>query len=627
MTLRFPRSVVSLCLTVGLAACAISPVTGAGKAPALTTVQPTMAIGVGQEKDLLPFVRIAGTGAVPLIPLTWTISNPALLFVDPATGRAKGLSSGTVVVEVKAPGNDAGAAQLVIEVVGQGAAVVKDIQVLPSSHHMAVDEAVTLRAQVFLPDGQINGNVAWASSDDTIATVNPTNGSVSALKPGRVTIVAAYMPSPAFKAVADIFIYATRAEIPPSPVPASQPTPSAVPDLTRPGLPSPPVRSSGSSGAPLTLPAPTPGATNPTTLTSSVGPSPSPTPTSAPSPSPVPSPTAPATPSPSQALGTVYVSTLAGGDEAGFADGTGSAAKFWTPTGVAADTDGNLYVTDGINNRLRKVNPSGIVSTLAGSGRAGAADGTGAQASFNAPLGVAVDGSGNVYVADGNNRCIRKVTPSGVVSTLAGSGTEGLADGTGTDAQFKALWSLAVDAGGNLYATDWNCIRKITPGGVVTTLAGSEAAGFADGPASMARFAGPTGVAVDRRGNVYVADTGNYRIRKITPSGEVSTLAGGSVDGVTDGTGRQARFTAPMGLGVDAEGNLYVGDTGRPRVRKIVPTGVVTTYAGSGENGFADGTGAEARFSFPRSIAVDDAGHVYVVEPHRIRVVRPAAGG
>jgi len=303
------------------------------------------------------------------------------------------------------------------------------------------------------------------------------------------------------------------------------------------------------------------------------------------------------------------------------------------PEGVAVDGDGNLYVTDTDNHTIRKITPAGVVTTLAGTAESsGSADGTGADARFSYPVGVAVDGDGNLYVTDRQNHTIRKITPAGVVTTLAGTAeSSGSADGTGADARFYYPYGVAVDGDGNLYVTDTDnhTIRKITPAGVVTTLAGTAgSSGSADGTGADARFSGPVGVAVDGDGNLYVTDNDNNAIRKITPAGVVTTLAGtaGSY-GSADGTGADARFSGPVGVAVDGDGNLYVTDTDNHTIRKITPAGVVTTLAGTaGSYGSADGRGPLARFSGPVGVAVDGDGNLYVTDRqnHTIRKITPA---
>lgn len=319
----------------------------------------------------------------------------------------------------------------------------------------------------------------------------------------------------------------------------------------------------------------------------------------------------------------ITVSTLAGSGAFGFADGAGTAAQFYQPTGVAVDASGNVYVAEAENHRIRKVTSDGVVSTLAGSGTAGFADGSGTVAQFNSPRGITLDASGNLYIADGVNNRIRKITPTGAVTTLAGSGVAGFADGNGLAAQFFFPKGIAVDASDNLYVADDinHRVRKITPAGTVSTLAGS-ALGSADGAGTAAQFNRPTGVAVDASGNVYVADAKNHRIRKITSNGTVSTLAG-STEGFAEGTSTAARFSEPVGLAVDASGNVYVADSDNSRIRKITPDGTVSTLAG-GSAGFADGTAATARFRSPSGVALDAAGIVYVADRqnHSIRKIQ-----
>ncbi len=376
----------------------------------------------------------------------------------------------------------------------------------------------------------------------------------------------------------------------------------------------PPAIAPSPVASPTTPPSFSPSLT-PTPVASAVAPSP----LTSLVPSFLPSPIPASTMSPLLTLSGV-VTTLAGSTQ-GYADDTGAAAQFSGSTGVAVDAAGNVYVADNYNHRIRKVSPTGVVTTLAGSTQ-GYADGTGAAAQCNNPSGVAVDVAGNVYVADWGNNRIRKVSPAGVVTTLAGS-TQGYADGTGAAAKFDGPVGVAVDAAGNVYAADSSNRRicKVSPAGVVTTLAGSTK-GYADGTGAAAKFDDPAGVAVDASGNVYVADWGNNRIRKVSPVGVVTTLAG-STRGYSDGTGASAKFSNPTGVAVDEAGNVYVADWGNNRIRKVSPAGVVTTLAGS-TKGYADGTGAAAQFSLPKAVAIDGAGTIYVGDHgnHRIRKIQ-----
>ena len=271
--------------------------------------------------------------------------------------------------------------------------------------------------------------------------------------------------------------------------------------------------------------------------------------------------------------------------------------------GVAVDADGNLYVTNWETYTIYKITPDGAVTVLFTT-----ADDS-PRESIN--FGIAVDNNGNVYAAVGHTIC--KIAPDGAASTLAGGDTDGDADGQGVSARFNFPWGVAVDAGGNVYVGDMlnNKIRKITPDGTVSTLAGSTG-GFADGQGANARFGIPMGVAVDAGGNIFVADNGNNKIRKITPEGNVTSVAG-STTGYNDGSGDTAQFNAPYGIALDAEGNMYIGDGHNYVIRKVTPGGDVTTVAGS-THGFADGTGASAQFGHTRGVALDTNGIIYAAD-------------
>jgi len=298
------------------------------------------------------------------------------------------------------------------------------------------------------------------------------------------------------------------------------------------------------------------------------------------------------------------------------------------------DKAGNIYVADTANNTIRKISPQGTVSALAGVPEShGSTDGAGDDARFWAPFGIAVDSAGNVYVADSGNNTIRKITPDGTVSTLAGlAGHPGSSDGIGPTARFRNPWGVAVDATGNVFVADLSnqTIRKVSPDGVVTTLAGQAGRmGGGDGIGSEARFNAPYAVAVDKAGNVFVSNSGSDTIREISTNGLTSTVAGfpGHPDGI-DGDANNARFSNPEGLAVDQDGNIFVADAGNNTIRKISPQGEVTTLAGlAGAAGTTDGAGSQSRFNSPGGVAVDSAGNVYVADTnnHTIRKITGVA--
>ena len=320
---------------------------------------------------------------------------------------------------------------------------------------------------------------------------------------------------------------------------------------------------------------------------------------------------------------------VAGAAPAGFANGQDTAARFNHPFGLTIDAAGNLYVADQGNQLIRKIDPTLLVTTLAGTvGTRGALNGQDTLATFNKPFGAAVDGTGKVYVADAGNNLIRAITPEGVVSTFAGTGAAGAADGTDT-ATFNSPLGVAVDGAGNVYVADYgnDLIRKISSAGVVSTLAGSGATGADNGAGTAATFNLPEGVAVDAAGNVYVADNGNNLIRKITPDGTVSTLAGSGMAGSANGTGTAASFNSPFGIAVDGTGNIYVADAGNNLIRKVTPAGVVSTFAGNGKKGTGNASGASASFNTPSGVTVDAAGNVYVSDENNNLIRKITAAG
>ena len=324
------------------------------------------------------------------------------------------------------------------------------------------------------------------------------------------------------------------------------------------------------------------------------------------------------------------VTTLAGDSVSkGSTDGLGPAARFARPMGLVVAGSGVVYVVDEESLTIRRVTPLGEVTTLAGAvGSKGSADGTGPAARFYHPVGVAVVADGTLYVTDADNQTIRKITPTGVVTTLAGTaGRKGSTDGVGAAARFNLPHGIAMDANGVVYVADTfnHTIRKITPAGSVTTLAGTAGRkGSTDGLGTTALFNSPAGVAVDAQGTVYVADNGNHTIRKIAPTGSVTTLAGAAGHrGGTDGPGPTARFRYPTGVAVDASGTVYVTDHMNATIRRITPVGEVTTMAGTALGfGHTDGIGQAARFKSISGIAADAQGTLYVTDGYCLRVIK-----
>lgn len=311
---------------------------------------------------------------------------------------------------------------------------------------------------------------------------------------------------------------------------------------------------------------------------------------------------------------------------------TGTSAPVY-PKAAAVDVAGNIYVTNG-DHTILKITPLGVATVFAGkSGVSGSDNGIGSAARFLNPEGIAVDAAtGTIYVADSGNHTIRQITPLGAVTTFAGSpGVSGAANGTGAAARFANPKGLAVDGVGNVWVADWgnSIIRKITPGAVVTTLAGSAGnAGFSDGPGNTARFKDPWGIAVDSNGQVFVADSGNQVIRKITPTGEVSTLAGVPLtEGSQDSQGQGcAQFSFPKGVAVDSNGDVFVADTNNSIIRKVNSAGVVTTLGGKPVTpGDADGVGITARFNNPGGITLNGANQLLVTDGgSTLRIGTPA---
>jgi len=302
--------------------------------------------------------------------------------------------------------------------------------------------------------------------------------------------------------------------------------------------------------------------------------------------------------------GTPYVYgqviTFAGSGVSGTTNGTGTGATFSRVAGVVTDAAGNIYVSD--NASIRKITPAGVVTNFA----------TG----FNFPQQLSIDANGNIYVPEFYANRVSKVTPAGVVSIIAGTGTAGYLDGPVSNALFNHPGATAIDASGNVYVTDAynSCIRKVTPSGIVSTFAGIDTAGYANGTGTAARFAEPMGIVFDAQGNLYLADKANNVIREITPAAVVSLFAGNRGGALVNGNRLAASFFYPFDVTIDAFGNMYVLDQYYNVVRKITPAGIVSTLAGSGTAGSADGIGTAASFSLPYALTVDGNGNIYVAD-------------
>src|SRR5262249_51536959 len=320
------------------------------------------------------------------------------------------------------------------------------------------------------------------------------------------------------------------------------------------------------------------------------------------------------TPKPTNRSFLGQVTTLARVGRPGLEDGPAETSSFADPFGIAVDDKLNVIVADGgHNNRIRRITRMGVVETIAGSAE-GFLDGPASSAMFNTPSGIALTRKGEIIVADTSNNRIRRIARDGMVSTVAGTGERGRLDGPGDRASFDGPIGVAVDRLGNIFIADSynDCIRKITTGGEVSTLAGQGAPGYNDGDRDSALFDTPTGLSVDIDGNLFVADTGNNAIRKISAAGDVSTLAGGG-RGSQDGPGQEARFNHPVGIALTHDRFLFLADESSGRICLITPEGLVRTIAGESQ-GFANGIGKAARFNRPSGIAVDNAGALYVTD-------------
>lgn len=309
------------------------------------------------------------------------------------------------------------------------------------------------------------------------------------------------------------------------------------------------------------------------------------------------------------------VTTVAGDGSPFFADGPALLSKFHTPQDIAAIGD-DLYIADALNHRIRKI-ANGQVTTIAGFDQEDTTSGIGTNAGFIYPLQIVDDASGNLYTLDIEDFRVRRISPAGEVTVLAGSGVHGFADGRADTARFGECSGIAADKNGNIYVVDYDNrrIRKIAATGVVSTIAGNGNQGFVDGSGTAAEFFSPTGIVVDNQGNLFVADL--RQIRKITPTGIVSTFVGSQQSGYEDGGPGIATFSLIADMVMDDQSNMYVTDG--YRIRKITPQGQVSTVAGT-KKGYQDGDGTLAKFDGLNGICIDHQGNLYVTEAYNNRV-------
>jgi len=322
----------------------------------------------------------------------------------------------------------------------------------------------------------------------------------------------------------------------------------------------------------------------------------------------------------------VAVTTIAGNGTLGFANSPNSVLA--SPAALTADSLGNLYFSDGATSRIRKMTTSGTVSTLAGNGSSAYAEGTGTGATFNWPQSFAVGPGGILYIADSNNSKIRTLSTSNASALFAGStqGNGGVVGTTATNINFNIPRGIVFQASsGNIIVADSqnNRIVQLNSAGTIVSIIGQTSGGLVNATGTAAKFSYPQGVVLDSSGNLFVADTQNHAIRKVTPAGVVTTYAGTGIIGYADGSALSAQFKSPGALTIATDGTIYVSDSGNNRIRKIATDGTVTTIAGSGVAGFADGNGTEAQFNNPNGIAIGSDGRLYVADTanHRIRVL------